>query len=83
MLTLMSGTLPKDDRLQVGVSIDNESLRRQQDRVRAGLSRQIDAPRIPNVFSYKDSAMGIPKKAEGLNSLTSGFSCSNIVVIRS
>lgn len=75
----VSETASKDDRLQAGVSIDNESLRRQQDHVRAGSSQEVDAPRMSprtrtlrrHMESPKSSAATTPSASEQLHHLPS------------
>lgn len=75
-----SETPSNDDGLQAGVSIDNESLRRQQDLVRAGsTSQEVDARRMSprtrslrrQVGSPKSSAATTPSAPEQLHSTPS------------
>lgn len=75
----VSETPSKDERLQTGVSIDNESLRRQQDLVRAGSSQDVDAPRMSprtrtlrrHMGSPRSSAATTPSTSEQLHRLSS------------
>lgn len=57
-----SETPSKDDGLQAGVSVDNESLRRQQDLVRVGsTSQEVDAPRMSPRTRTLRRHVGSPK----------------------
>lgn len=75
-----SETPSKDDGLQASVAVDNESLRRQQDLVRAGsASQEIDALRMSprtrslrrHVGSPKSSAATTPSASEQLQHMPS------------
>lgn len=75
-----SETPSKNDGLQAGVSVDNESLRRQQDLVRAGsTSHEVDAPRMSprtrslrrQIGSPKSSAATTPSASEQLHGIPS------------
>lgn len=73
-----SETPSKDDGPQYGVTVDNESLKRQQDLVRAGsASQDVDAPQISprtrslrrQVGSPKSSAATTPSASEKLHNV--------------